>query len=354
MSGQDVPSGSGHDCRFPVSHPTRRDWLRATAGAMVGGSLVCGQEAFALGFVEPGKSKDPRLIVRSRRPVDLETPVEVFEEWRTPNDLFFVRSHLGEPAVDLRPWKIEVSGLVKKELALEPADLRGFEQVSLPAVLQCAGNGRAFFAPTVPGVPWQKGAVGNATWSGVRLADVLDRAGVTLNDGHVHLLGADAPPHSKTPAYLRSITLDKARDPSTLVATSMNGEPLSYLHGGPARLVVPGWTGNHWMKWLRKIVVAREEAPGAYMQTSYRISRTPMPPGADIKPADLIPLTWMNVKSLFAAPTAGSRLVAGEHVLKGVAWTGEGHVTRVEVSLSPNSPWQATRLEGDDRPYTWR
>ena len=104
--------------------------------------------------------------------------------------------------------------------------------------------------------------MGNAEWSGVRLVDVLDRAGVKPEAAHVQLHGADAPPNPKTPAFFRSIPLARALDPSTILATSMNGEPLPLLHGGPIRLVVPGWAGNHWIKWLRKITVAEGRGPG--------------------------------------------------------------------------------------------
>ena len=134
----------------------------------------------------------------------------------------------------------------------------------------------------------------------------------------------------------------------------MNGEPLPLLHGGPLRLVVPGWAGNHWMKWLRTITVAREEAPGTYQQTGYRMPKVPTPPGVDLKPADLVPLTTMPVKSLIARPIAGARLAAGRVEVRGVAWTGTGHVTGVEVATGRDGPWQPATFLNDARPGTWR
>src|SRR5262249_11580789 len=182
-------------------------------------------------------------------------------------------------------------------------------------------------------LPWERGAVGNASWAGVRLADVLARAGLKVKrgEGHVHLLGADAPPSVKTPMYLRSIPLARALDPSTLLPTRMDSDALPMLHGGPLRLVVPGWAGNHWIKWLRKITVAGEEAPGTYQQTGYRMPRVPTPPGVDLKPSDLVPLTTMPVKSLIARPVAGAKLPAGKIEVRGGAWTGPGQGTKVEV-----------------------
>ena len=131
----------------------------------------------------------PDLIVRSTYPLDAETPVEVFDRFLTPNRLFFVRSHFGPPAIGLRPWTLEVDGLVDRPVSLGLDDLKGFERVTLPAVLQCSGNGRAFFEPRIAGVGWEKGAVGNAEWSGVRLVDVLAKAGIQAEAAHVQLHG---------------------------------------------------------------------------------------------------------------------------------------------------------------------
>src|SRR5439155_3708089 len=134
------------------------------------------------------------------------------------------------------------------------------------AVLQCAGNGRSLHQPRVPGVQWVHGAMGQASWTGVRLADLLGRAGVAAGAAHVQLEGADLPPKPMTPRFVRSIPLARALDPGTLVVSHMNGAPLSLGHGAPFRLVVPGWAGDHWVKWLTSIRVQTGEAEGFYMQ----------------------------------------------------------------------------------------
>ncbi len=294
------------------------------------------------------------MIVRSSRPLDAETPVEVFDRFLTPNRMFFVRSHFGPPALGLFPWRLEVEGLVDRPLSFGLEDLKGFEPATLPAVLQCSGNGRGFYSPTIPGVGWEKGAVGNAEWSGVRLVDLLRKAGIKPDAAHVQLHGADTPPNPKTPAFFRSLPLARALDPSTILATSMNGEPLPLLHGGPIRLVVPGWAGNHWIKWLRKVTVAAEEAPGFYQQTGYKIPKVPAPPGADLKPADLLPVTTLNVKSLIARPLEGATLKPGPVEVRGVAWTGDGVIEKVEVSTGPDRPWSLAKFLGEPKPGTWR
>ena len=336
---------------------SRRAWLRAAVTLGVGSGIGGLSERWG-GIGRVGRAADngaePSLIVRSRQPLDLETPVEVFDRFLTPNDLFFVRSHFGAPAVGLGPWRLEVRGLVERPLTLGLDDLSAMDLVSAPGVLQCTGNGRSFYSPTIPGVGWGRGAVGNAEWSGVRLVDLLRRAGLKLDEGHIHLFGADAPPMLKTPPYYRSIPLSKALDPGTVVALKMNGEPLPLLHGGPLRLIVPGWGGNHWIKWLRAITVSREEAPGFFQQSGYKMPKVPAPPGADLKPTDLVSVTTMPVKSLIARPMANARLAVGRNEVQGVAWTGEGHVDKVEVATGPNDPWQAATLLNDARPGTWR
>jgi sulfite oxidase len=294
------------------------------------------------------------MILRNPEPLDAESQVEVFDRWLTPNDTFFVRSHFGPPAVGLFPWSLNVKGGTRGELSLGLAELDRLPHVTLPAVLQCSGNGRAFFEPKIPGVAWERGAVGNAEWTGVRLGDVLERAGVGKDIRHVHLLGADGPPSPKTPPFFRSIPIERALDLSSLLATRMNGDPLPLLHGGPLRLIVPGWAGNHWIKWIRTIALARDEAQGFYMQTGYRMPKSPAPPDAVLAPSDLVPVTALNVKSLIARPLRGSTLASGINPVSGVTWTGEGRVTRVEVQVG-KGPWQLARLVGEEHHRgSWR
>jgi DMSO/TMAO reductase YedYZ molybdopterin-dependent catalytic subunit len=308
----------------------------------------------AAGGAAANPADDRALIVRSQRPLNLESPIEALDQPLTPNPLFFVRSHFGAPAVDLEPWVIDVVGLVDRPLRLSLDDLMQYEQVLRRAVLQCAGNGRALFRPRVPGVPWERGAVGQAEWSGVRMSDLLARAGIKAGAVQVHFVGGDPPPTPKTPAFIRSIPLDRALDPGTMLATAMNREPLPAVHGGPLRLVIPGWAGNNWLKWIRRIVVAREEAPGFYMQTAYRLPRAAGERGSAQNPAPLDPVDWLNVKSLITWPQAGSVLPAQPVEVRGVAWTGRGHVNKVEVATEPGGAWQSVTLLGAAEPGAWR
>lgn len=303
---------------------------------------------------QPAAPESAARIVRNSRPLDLETPVKYFDEFLTPIPAFFVRSHFGEPAVGLAPWTLTVESPAGVIQRIRLAQLDALERFEFPAVLQCAGNGRALFRPRIPGLAWEKGAVGNASWSGVRLADVIMRFGGVL-DGvkHVHFYGLDRPPSPKTPAYLRSIPIERALDTSTLLATHMNGVPLPVLHGGPLRVVLPGWTGNHWIKWVRRIVLSPVEAPGFYQQTGYKMPRSPLTPEQSPPPDALQPVTWQNVKSLIALPHHDSRVKLGPIAIQGVAWTGPGLVERIEVSCD-GTTWQPAQWLGEARAGTWR
>jgi DMSO/TMAO reductase YedYZ molybdopterin-dependent catalytic subunit len=331
----------------------RREFLnlcQQATGLAFGGAVLA--RTRAAGAVV-GSGDAAALLSHGSRPQSLATPLEYFDRLITPNPVFFVRSHFGPPA--LRPDRpLRVHGLVDRPIEFSPADLRRFEEVSVVAVLQCAGNGRALQEPAVPGLQWQHGAMGQAEWTGVRLADLLKHVGVRPAAQHVRLRGADLPPRPSVPAFVRSIPLARALDSSTLVAYRMNGEPLSLAHGAPLRLVVPGWAGNHWMKWLVDIELHASEAEGFFSQKGYRWPRTPGRPGQPVAPAHTVPVTTFPVKSLIARPAAGQRAARGPQEIVGVAFSGDAAVDRVEVRLGASGPWQAVALEGPAGVGRWQ
>ncbi len=307
--------------------------------------------------VELKASEGRGLITRVARPYDAETEVSVFETWITPTDKFFVRSHFGPPdpkTADPAAWRLRVSGLVEHQLELSLPDLWRLEEVTVAAVLQCSGNGRAFHRPRTSGVQWERGAVGNARWTGVRLRDVLNLAGIKAEGKHLHLLGTDRPVDDKTPLFHRSIPLEKALHPDTLLAYRMNGEPLPLLHGAPLRLVTPGWMADACVKWLTDLTVSEAEPQGYFMQTAYRRPSSPIRPGEMPPPEQMEPVTAMVVKSLITSPREGQRLRAGTVTVRGVAWTGEGRISTVHVSADEGRTWVSCRLLGEDLPYAWR
>lgn len=292
-----------------------------------------------------GAADETRFWVRASRPHDLETPAAALDAELTPNDAFFVRSHFGPAIFDPQRWRLEVGGLVDQPLSLSLAELERLPRVTVTAVLQCAGNGRALYRPRVPGAQWERGALGQARWTGVRLGDVLARAGVRPDGKFVRLGGGERPPMPQTPAFARSLPLAKALHPATLLAFAMNGAPLSTLHGAPLRAVVPGWVGDDWVKWLRSVRVEAAEDPGFYMRTGYRMPEPAVTPGQAPAPEQMRVMTSLVVKSLITRPVTGARLAAAPTTIAGVAFAGERSVRSVEVSLDGGARWQPAVLD---------
>ena len=293
-----------------------------------------------------------RLIVRAARPQDLETPVALLDTWITPNDRFFVRSHLYTPEIDLRAWRLTVDGEVERPLSLTFDDLRALPQVTMTATLECAGNGRANFTPPVAGVQWQKGAVGTARWTGARLADVLGRAGVKASGRFVLLDGADVP-LGAMPDFVRQVPMNKAMDADTLIAYEMNGSPIPVPNGFPVRAMVPGWEGAYSMKWLTGLRVLAEGHDSFWIKTAYRYPTRPVAPGAAVPPEQMAPVAGLAVKSLITSPSEGGK-ATGVVPIRGLAWAGEANITGVDISTDGGSTWAAARLGDDQARYTWR
>ena len=294
------------------------------------------------------------LIRRSERPPNYESVRSAFTTRITPLDRFYLRNHFDIPKVDVAKWRLNVRGLVEKPLSLTLADLERMPQVTVEAVLQCAGNGRGLLKPQVPGVQWQYGAMGNAQWTGVRFKDVLALARPKQDAAFVQMQGAERPMMDTTPQFIRAIPVAKALHADTLVALKMGGKPLAPNRGRPARLVVPGWVGDDWMRYLADVELRADEPTAFYYNPGYRFPVTPGPPGAPIPADQMTPMTKVNVKSVLGSLNDGDRLRPGTHELVGVAFSGEAGIDHVEVSLDGGKTWTAAKLDGPATPYGFR
>jgi DMSO/TMAO reductase YedYZ molybdopterin-dependent catalytic subunit len=292
----------------------------------------------------PGKEK---LIVRSPRPINLETPLRELTSDITPNELFFVRTNYDASEIDPAQYVLKVDGEVDSPLALRLDDLRKMEQVTHTITLECAGNGRGFHRPPASGIQWERGAVGNAVWKGVRLADVLRMAKPRDTARHVVPRGNDTLPTPQVPPFIRSHPISKALDPHTMIALEMNGKPVPHLHGGPARLIVPGWVGSASIKWLTQITLADKEWNGPFMQRSYRSPRVD-------DPNQTYSLQSLECKSVIVTPLDGAPLAAGPSKVAGFAWAGEGTIVAVDVSTDGGQSWRPATLAGQEHRYAWR
>ncbi len=334
---------------------SRRNFLKQISSAALAAgaapSLLSWAAAQSPSIDVPGEDG---LIVRSFRFVDLETPVEDFNTWLTPVPRFFVRNHMHEPSqLSAEDWRLSVGGEVEKPISLTLAELTKLESHSVVNTLECAGNGRALHRPQVPGIQWGKGAVGTARFSGPRLRDILVRAGVKPSGKHVMFRGLDEVP-GKVPAFIRSIPIEKALDADTLVATHMNGAPLTKHHGFPARALVPGWIGAASCKWLTEIKVLESEFVGNFMSPGYRFPNQPVKPGDAVKPEDTHAVTGLNVKSVISGPLDGARMKSGKVAVHGAAWAGEADIVKVEVSTDGGMNWKSASLGHDQAHYAWR
>ncbi len=353
---------------------TRRDFLKgSTAGLILASgarwpglgnaadipSLPAGTLESAVLESLPGKLP---LIKRSWRPPNFETPVGYFAETFTPNNAFFVRYHLaGIPqALDAAQWKLAIAGeSVEKPFELTYENLTSdFEIVELAAVCMCSGNRRGFSQPHVPGVQWGHGAMGHAKWRGVRLRDVLNKAGIKKEALEIVLTGADGPVLDKTPPFVKSLPLWKAMDENTMLAFGMNGENLPHWNGYPVRLVVPGWTATYWTKHITSINAIAQPFKGFWMNPGYRIPKGKFPVIDRFISQETeanTPITEMLVNSLITSPAAGKTINRGEPVLvTGIAWDGGYGVASVEVSEDGGKVWRAALLGPDLGRYAWR
>jgi len=318
----------------------------------------------SLGSVATYPQKYP-LILLTDRPVQLETPQPYFLSPFTPNGAFYVRWHLDEipTTVDLAEWRLEVTGNVEKPLRFSFSELLSrFPSSSVAAVNQCSGNSRSRLQPRVPGGQWGNGAMGNAMWTGVRLTELLRAAGVKPGSVQVQFQGMDrgkGPVGHGSNAFLKSLDLSGPVIEECLLAYEMNGEPLPLLNGFPLRLVVPGYFATYWVKALTNIRVLDKPDENFWMKSAYRIPDTPRgtttPEDVKAGSVKMIPIGRMPVRSFFAAPEADAKVPLGLSVtLRGIAFSGYGRVTRVDVSDDDGKTWAPAQLGQEYGAYSFR
>jgi DMSO/TMAO reductase YedYZ molybdopterin-dependent catalytic subunit len=362
---------------MPQSNPTptrlpRRKFLEGVGGAGLAGLLgASAWQAQAATFAELPFANGRRelvtnfpqkgeLLLQRTRPPLLETPWEVFDQGVfTPNDRFYVRWHLPNipGTVDPATFRLKVRGQVQRPLALTLDQLaREFEPYEIAAVNQCSGNSRGFFSPRVPGGQWANGAMGNALWRGVRLKDVLDRAGVKAGALQARFNGLDTGLLPQTPDFMKSLAIDHARDGEVMIAYAMNGERLPLVNGFPLRLVVPGWYATYWVKMLDDIEVLAQPDENFWMSRAYVIPDTPfanMTPGqTGVK---MVPINRMPPRSFFTNVSDGAVLAAGRTTtLRGIAFGGDTGLAKVMFSADAGGRWQEARLGPDHGKYGFR
>lgn len=345
----------------------RRGFLRgaglATMTAMVGAAIPFHRNmpgglipaAFASEDVLVGKDG---LTLLNDRPVNAETPPHLLDDDITPTTRHFIRNNGVPPEeVDADSWTLTIDGFVDNPATYTIADLKSnFEVVTKALTIECGGNGRAFFDPPASGNQWTLGAVACSRWTGVRLKDVLEAAGVQANVIYTAHFGADT--HlSGDPDKLpisRGVPIDKALTDNVLIAFAQNGEALHPMNGAPLRLVVPGWPGSCSQKWLKRIQLRDVVHDGPKMTgTSYRVPNRKVAAGEEVDKKDFDIIERMPVKSLITSPANG--VGAGLSVdVRGHAWSGDRSISAVDISYDFGASWMAADLDAPADDGAWQ
>ncbi len=353
------------------NHVSRRDFMGrvASAGVMMAAGTGVSDLAWAQDAPKPladsagvipnatvMAGKDAAIKIHSERPLTASATAEYLSDDITPTNRIFIRNNLLLPKFEAATHVVEIKGLVNQPLKLTVADLkRLFTGTSTVAMIECAGSGRTAFNPVPRGTPWPAtGGMSCPQWHGVRLADVLKAAGIKSGAVHVGFSGADFGVLPTIPKVARSVPLAKAMEEHSMLVFGMNDGPLPDVHGGPLRILIPGWAGSASVKWVASIEVLDAPLKGPYMDSSYRMPRHPVAPGSAM-PADAVSAEDWPIKSIITNPAPNAKSKLGKPVLiAGHAWVAEAGIARVEVSFDEGKSWQITQLNVQAAKYAWQ
>ena len=341
----------------------------AAMTAVLGSELVFGT-TIPKGYVplafqgpDPFKlfSKDNRMSVLNSKPWNIEAKAHLLDDKITPNKFMFIRNNGIIPEnIDASTWTLTIDGeSVQQEKTYRLADLKSrFKSHTYQLTLECGGNGRSEFDPPAKGNQWTIGAVSCAEWTGIRLRDVLEDAGIKDDAVYIGYHAADV--HlSRNPEkepISRGAPMAKILQDETLLAFQMNGEAIPLAHGYPLRLVAGGWPASVSGKWVNRISIRNKEHDGAKMTgTSYRVPCKPVAPGDKVADEDMCIIESMPVKSLITYPMSGAILKKGEKLhIRGHAWAGELEVAKMEYSIDFGSTWKICSLEKPVNRLAWQ
>ncbi len=365
----------------------RRTFLRVagTAGAAAGLTGAPGLMSFAQAAEQAAAKpnaaeiihgKSAEMIVHNAKLGVMGTPLDLLREHQfTPKEILYNRTHFPvdgagkwvattEPAdrETVQNWTILVSGLVQRPKTIKVTDLEQMDRVKRISVMQCAGNGRSYYwaEAKTPGSGWKHGGMGNLTWEGVPLKPLLKSLDLSPADSVKFLTtnGKDVPPVKGGADLIKSVHLAAPQLDDAILAVRMNGKPIPTIHGGPVRLIIPGYYGNMNVKWVTDLMLMNEPTPSALMQKTYRMPIMQVPPDKfttqDLTRENSTPTYGFAIMSVVFAPLLGQTVKAGNVDLKGVAWNdGVVPLTEVRVSLDQGKSWQQTEVDNSDGPYAW-
>ena len=291
-------------------------------------------------------SKRPGLQAVTDRPFNAETPFSALRMDQTPVDLFYVRNHFDVPDIDSDDYTIKINGAVTRSFEFSLDQLYEYPEQNLTVVMECAGNGRSSMRPVIKGTPWNLGAISQAEFTGTPLHNILDKSLLSEQVQEIRFTGADRGKiHSgETENYIRSLPVEIANHPDTMVVWKMNGQDLPPQHGYPLRLIVPGWYGMASVKWLYEITAISQPFNGFFQSQEYVYI------GEEGTP-DHTPVTNMRVRSIFTEPDDGAKISDDNIHVTGIAWSGEGNVQKVEISFNGGDNWLPSNLHPSPTTY---
>jgi len=308
----------------------------------------------------PTKDINPVTLTDNEgRTVRIRTPVMDLEGLITPTHLHYTVQHFDVPAVvESAEWELKIVGEVKSPITLNFDQLRRFPARSVRTVMECSGSDATYFEYFKGEGPkpsrTQEGMILSASeWTGVSLAAVLHEAGLTPKSLYVRAEGNDlgvpptAPQGTKPFYYDKGLPIEKALHPDTILAWAQNGQLLEHLHGAPARLLVPGWSGNWSVKWLTKLEVMKQEPDCWYHYEFYYYGTSPDDPDKEL-------ITTIGVKSIITQPNDDTETMSpGIHMIRGYAWSGAGAIDLVEVSVDGGETWRSAHIEQPRDRFMW-
>jgi sulfite oxidase len=302
--------------------------------------------------------KHPGVFPISVKPLVAETRAEALDDDTTPTEKFFIRNNGRTPAPtgDPERWTLAIEGEVGRAVSLSLGEIKAkFPHVTQRMVLECGGNGRAYFSPQADGVQWHHGGAGCAQWTGVKLSDVLQFAGLKETARFTGHFGADPALDAEhpSPPISRGVPIAKAMDENTLLVFAMNGKALLPIHGFPLRLIVPGWVGSVSHKWLTRILIRKDRHDGTLMDPwHYRVPQAPTQHGDQFDPMTFVDLESMPVRSILTSPAQDAK-VSKTVSVRGAAWAGDQTVRLVEISADRGASWQRAELSPPKNTYDW-
>lgn len=294
----------------------------------------------------------PYLVTRSLLPENQETPIQFIDKDTVDKNLFYRRNHFSYPTLSYSNYWLPINGLVAKPLLLSMQDILQLPSKTIQVTLECSGDKRSFFKPKVFGEQWEKGAISQGYWKGVPLRSLLEHAGIREGAKEVFVEGYDFGERTdlnQVFTYARSLPIEKALHPDTIIAYEYNNQPIPFKHGYPLRLIVPSWYAMASVKWIKQITVIDSAFTGPFQSINYVY----YPNKENAK--DAFPVTTINVNSTIQKLLDREILNTGNRLIRGIAWTGKGSIAKVEISVDGGSSWQNANLEtADPAAYGWQ